>query len=214
MANINGSFGLRPIAKMGQNSNSTGVSGYSQYEIANGLASKIYQGQPVIPLATGYIGVTANAAGGTVGVLGAFMGCEYTSSTTGEPTWSNTWPGSGADSNHPVKAFIADDPSQLFLVATDATWTSKATARAAVFANANFSTCITGSDTTGMSLGRLAISTIATTNSLNLRVMGWVTDASNEDFTAAGIGAIVRINNHFNSPNGSAAGGTVSTVGI
>jgi hypothetical protein len=44
--------------------------------------------------------------------------------------------------------------------------------------------------------------------------MGWATDASNEDFTAAGIGAIVRINNHFNSPNGSAAGGTVSTVGI
>ena len=214
MANINGSFGLRPIAKVGQNSNSTGVSGYTQYEIANGLTSKIYQGQPVIPLATGYIGVTANAAGGTVGVLGAFMGCEYVASTTGKPTWSNTWPGSGADSNHPVKAFIADDPSQLFLVATDATWTSKATARAAVFANANFSTCITGSDTTGMSLGRLAISTIATTNSLNLRVMGWATDASNEDFTAAGVGAIVRINNHFNSPNGSAAGGTVSTVGI
>ena len=214
MANINGSFGLRPIAKMGQNSNSTGVSGYTQYEIANGLTSKIYQGQPVIPLATGYIGVTANAAGGTVGLLGAFMGGEYVSSTTGKTTWSNTWPGSGADSNHPVKAFVADDPAQLFLIATDASWTSKATARAAVFANANFSTCITGSDTTGMSLGRLAISTIATTNSLNLRVMGWATDASNEDFSAAGIGAIVRLNNHFNSPNGSAAGGTASTVGI
>ena len=103
---------------------------------------------------------------------------------------------------------------QLFVIATDASWTSKATARAAVFANANFSTCVTGTDATGLSLGRLAISTIATTNSLNLRVMGWLEDAGNEDFAAAGIGAVVRLNNHFNSPNGSAAGGTAATVGI
>tara|TARA_R100001594_G_scaffold78199_2_gene112744 strand:+ start:5659 stop:6303 length:645 start_codon:yes stop_codon:yes gene_type:complete len=214
MANLNGSFGLRPIAKMGQGSNSTGLSNYTQYEIANGNTDKIYHGQPVIPLATGYIDHTANAAGGTVGLLGAFMGCEYVASATGKPTWSNYWPGSGADSNHPIKAYVADDPMQLFVIATDASWTSKATARAAVFANANFSTCITGTDATGLSLGRLAISTIATTNSLNLRVMGWLEDAGNEDFAAAGIGAVVRLNNHFNSPNGSAAGGTAATVGI
>ena len=214
MANINGSFGLRPIGKVGSNANSTGVSGYTMYEIANGNTDKIYHGQPVIPLATGYIDHTANAAGGTVGLLGAFMGCEYVSSTTGKTVWSNYWPGSGADSNHPVKAFIADDPMQLYVIATDATWTSKATALAARFANANFSTCITGTDTTGLSLGRLAISTIATTNSLNLRIMGWVDDPENADFSAAGIGAIVRLNNHFNSPNGSAAGGTAATVGI
>ena len=214
MANLNGSFGLRPIAKMGQGSNSTGLSNYTQYEIANGNTDKIYHGQPVIPLAAGYIDHTADAAGGTVGLLGAFMGCEYVASATGKPTWSNYWPGSGADSNHPIKAYVADDPMQLFVIATDASWTSKATARAAVFANANFSTCVTGTDATGLSLGRLAISTIATTNSLNLRVMGWLEDAGNEDFAAAGIGAVVRRNNHFNSPNGSAAGGTAATVGI
>ena len=214
MANLNGSFGLRPIAKMGQGSNSTGLSNYTQYEIANGNTDKIYHGPPVIPLAAGYIDHTADAAGGTVGLLGAFMGCEYVASATGKPTWSNYWPGSGADSNHPIKAYVADDPMQLFVIATDASWTSKATARAAVFANANFSTCVTGTDATGLSLGRLAISTIATTNSLNLRVMGWLEDAGNEDFAAAGIGAVVRLNNHFNSPNGSAAGGTAATVGI
>ena len=199
---------------MGQGSNSTGLSNYTQYEIANGNTDKIYHGQPVIPLAAGYIDHTADAAGGTVGLLGAFMGCEYVASATGKPTWSNYWPGSGADSNHPIKAYVADDPMQLFVIATDASWTSKATARAAVFANANFSTCVTGTDATGLSLGRLAISTIATTNSLNLRVMGWLEDAGNEDFAAAGIGAVVRLNNHFNSPNGSAAGGTAATVGI
>jgi hypothetical protein len=47
-----------------------------------------------------------------------------------------------------------------------------------------------------------------------MRILGWVEDASNQDFSAAGIGVLVRVNNHFNSPNGSAAGGTASTVGI
>jgi hypothetical protein len=214
MANINGSFGLRPIAKVGQNSNSMGVSGYTSYEIANGNSNAIYQGTPVIPLATGYIDVVGAAAGGTVGLLGSFQGCKYVSSTTGKPTWSNYWPGSGADSNHPVEAFVADDPMQLFAIATNATWTSKATARAAVFANANFATGTSGSTTTGMSSATLAVSTINTTNTLNLRIMGWVDDPANADFTAAGVGAIVRLNNHFNSANGAIAGGTVSTTGV
>jgi hypothetical protein len=60
----------------------------------------------------------------------------------------------------------------------------------------------------------LAISTLATTNTLNVRLMGWTEDAANEDFSAAGIGAIVRINNHFNAPTGSIAAGTVSTTGL
>ena len=214
MANTNGAWGLRPVGKMGQNSNSTGVSGYTLYEIANANSNVIYQGSPVIPLSTGYIDIVGAAAGGTVGLLGSFQGCRYVSSATGKPTWSMHWPGSGADSNHPIRAFVADDPMQIFSIATDATWTSKATARAAVFANANFSTAITGTDATGLSLGRLAISTIATTAALQMRIMGWLEDDANSDFSAAGIGAIVRLNNHFNSNNGAIAAGTPSTTGV
>ena len=214
MANTNGAWGLRPVGKVGQNSNSTGVSGYTFYEIANGNSNVIYQGTPVIPLSTGYIDVVGAAAGGTVGLLGAFQGCRYVSSTTGKPTWSMHWPGSGADSNHPVRAFVADDPMQIFVVATDASWTSKATARAAVFANVNFSSGTSGSTTTGNSSGALAISTIATTNTLNMRILGWEEDAMNQDFSAAGIPALVRLNNHYNSANGAIAGGTVSTTGV
>ena len=214
MANSNGSFGLRPLSKMGGGANSTATSNYSLYEIANGNTDKLYHGEAVIPLSTGYIGAPGAAAGGTVGLLGVFQGCEYVSSTTGKTIWSNYWPGSGADSNHPVKAYINDDPMQLYVNATDATWTSKATARAGVFANANFSTGITGTDATGVSLGRLAISTIATTAALQMRGLGWVDDPENADFTAAGIGAIVRLNNHFNSNNGAIAAGTPSTTGV
>ena len=214
MANASGAFGLRPIAKMGSNSNSTGSSGYTKYEIANGNSNVIYQGSPVIPLSTGFIDIVGAAAGGTVGLVGVFYGCEFVSSVTGELTFSNHWPGSGADSNHPVKAIVYDDPMQLYVISSDASLTSKATTRGAVFANANFSSGTSGSTTTGMSSAALAVSTIATTNTLNLRIMGWQEDPENADFTAAGIPVIVRLNNHFNSPNGAIAGGTVSTTGV
>jgi hypothetical protein len=47
-----------------------------------------------------------------------------------------------------------------------------------------------------------------------MRIMGVLDDPENSDFTAAGVGIIVRLNNHFNSANGAIAGGTVSTTGV
>lgn len=214
MANINGAFGLRPLKKMGQNTNSTGA---TEYRIAPGNTNAIYQGSPVIPLAAGVIDIVGAAAGGTVGLLGVFWGCEYVSSVTGEKVFSNYWPGSGADSNFPVKAFVYDDPAQLFLISTSNVVTgadTEAEVRAAVFANANFATATSGSTTTGLSSATLDLDTIATTNTLNLRIMGIQEDPENFDFTSAGVGIIVRLNNHFNSPNGAIAGGTVSTTGV
>jgi hypothetical protein len=214
MANTNGAFGLRPIAKMGQSTNSTGA---SEYRIAAGNTNAIYQGTPVIPLAAGVIDVVGAAAGGTVGLLGVFWGCEYVSSTTGKKVFSNQWPGSGADTNFPVKAFVYDDPAQLFVIATSnvvAAADTEAEVRAAIFANANFASATSGVATTGISSATLDLNTIATTNTLNLRIMGIQEDPENADFTVAGIPVIVRLNNHFNSPNGAIAGGTVSTTGV
>ena len=214
MANINGAFGLRPIAKMGQSTNSTGA---SEYRIAAGNTNAIYQGTPVIPLAAGVIDVVGAAAGGTVGLLGVFWGCEYVSSTTGKKVFSNQWPGSGADTNFPVKALVYDDPAQLFVIATSnvvAAADTEAEVRAAIFANANFASATSGVATTGISSATLDLNTIATTNTLNLRIMGIQEDPENADFTVAGIPVIVRLNNHFNSSNGAIAGGTVSTTGV
>jgi hypothetical protein len=70
------------------------------------------------------------------------------------------------------------------------------------------------STTTGISSATLDLNTIATTNTLNLRIMGIQEDPENVDFTDEGIPVIVRLNNHFNSPNGAIAGGTVSTTGV
>ena len=140
MANSNGSFGLRPIGKIGQATNSTGM---TEYRIASDNSNPIFQGMPVIPLAAGVIDDLQAAAGGNVSIVGVFGGCEYVSSTTGETIFSNQWPGSGADSNYPVKAFLYDDPNQLFTVATSnvvAAANTETEIRAAVFANIAFAT--------------------------------------------------------------------------
>jgi len=211
MANSNGAFGLRPIGVVGQAANTTGA---TEYRIAAGNTNTIFQGSPVIPLSTGFIDKVGAAAGGTVGLVGVFWGCEYVSSTTGETIFANNWPGSGADTNHPVKAFVYDNPMQTFVICSDASLTSEATARGHVFANANFADGAAGSSTTGISSAKLGVSTIATTANLNLRIMGYQDDPENSDYAAAGIPVIVRLNNSFNSANGAIAGGTVSTTGV
>tara|TARA_R100000030_G_C3228454_1_gene117674 strand:+ start:120 stop:755 length:636 start_codon:yes stop_codon:yes gene_type:complete len=211
MANTNGAFGLRPIGVVGQAANTTGA---TEYRIASGNTNAIYQGSPVIPLSTGFIDIVGAAAGGSVGLLGVFGGCEYVSSTTGEKVFSNYWPGSGADSNFPVKAFIYDNPMQTFVICSDATLTSEATARGHVFANANFDSGASGSTTTGISSAKLDVGSVATTAALHLRIIGIQDDPENADFTAAGIPLIVRLNNSFNSPNGAIVAGTPSTTGV
>ncbi len=211
MANTNGAFGLRPIGVVGQAANTTGA---TEYRIASGNTNAIFQGSPVIPLSTGFIDIVGAAAGGSVGLVGVFWGCEYVSSTTGEKIFSNYWPGSGADSNHPVKAFVYDNPMQTFVIASDASLTNESTARGHVFANANFAAGASGSTTTGISSGKLGVSTIATTAALHLRIIGIQDDVENQDYAAAGIGLIVRLNNSFNSPNGAIVAGTPSTTGV
>ena len=214
MANSNGAFGLKPIGKLGQATNSTGL---TEYRIASDNSNPIYQGMAVIPLAAGVIDDLQAAAGGTVSIVGVFNGCEYVSSTTGEKVFSNYWPGSGADSNFPVKAFLYDDPNQLFMIATSNVQTgndTEAELRTAVFSNIQLANGNSGSTTTGVSSASADLNTVATTNTHALRIMGIVEDPDNSDFSAAGIPLIVRINNHFNAPNGSIAQGTVSTTGV
>ena len=214
MANSNGAFGLKPIGKLGQATNSTGL---TEYRIASDNSNPIYQGMAVIPLAAGVIDDLQAAAGGTVSIVGVFNGCEYVSSTTGEKVFSNFWPGSGADSNFPVKAFLYDDPDQLFMIATSNVQTgndTEAELRTAVFSNIQLANGNSGSTTTGVSSASADLNTVATTNTHALRIMGIMEDPDNSDFSAAGIPLIVRINNHFNAPTGSIAQGTVSTTGV
>jgi hypothetical protein len=200
MANQSTAYGLRPIGLVGSGANSTGV---TQYEIASDNTNAIYQYGIVVPTADGVIDYAGATNGGTTQALGVLMGVEYHDSVQKKPVWLNYWPGSGSvsvDTNYPVKAFVADNPNQLFKVASDASLTDRATALATVFANASLGTSArTGSTDTGSSNSALSVSSIATTATLPLRIVGIMDDVANSDYTAAGIPLIVRLNAHFNA---------------
>ena len=200
MANQSTAYGLRPIGMVGSGVNSTGV---TQYEIASNNTNAIFQYGICVPLAAGVIDFAGATSGGTTQALGVLMGVEYVDSVSKKPIFINYWPGSGSvsvDTNHPVKAFVADNPDQLFKVASDATLTDRATALATVFANASLGTSArTGSTNTGSSNSALSVSSVAVTATLPLRVVGIMDDAGNSDYAAAGIPLIVRLNAHFNA---------------
>lgn len=210
MANQDTAFGLRPIGLNGAGSNTTGV---TQYEIASDNTNAIFQYSPVIPLAAGVVDIVGNANGGTVPALGVLMGVEYVDSSSKKPVFSNYWPGSNnasVDTNHPVKAFVADNPNQLFMVAADGSSTDRATALSNIFANCSLATATSGSTTNGRSTAELDISTVATTATLFMRVVGLTGDEANLDYDAAGVNYVVRFNFHHNAPVAASASQTTS----
>ena len=210
MANLlTGGYGLRPIGITGSGPNSTGT---TQYEIASNNTDAIYHGGIVIPLAAGVIGKTDQA----VAPLGVLNGVEFVDSGTGKTVFKNYWPGSNnvsVDTNHPVKAFVFDDPMQLYVVVADGTNTDRATALADVFSNCDMASVNNGSTSTGQSSDMLDISSAATTNTLDVRIVGLYEDDANTDYSAVGHQYIVRLNGHFNTGT-TIAVGTYATTGI
>ena len=193
MPNSSGAFGLRPINLAGGAPNSQGTNAYF---IASD-ASAIYNGSPVIATNGGSIAITGSASGDTYKHIGAFAGCEYVSSVTGKKTWSNYWPGSGANTNFDIVGYVYDNPTQRFTIATDATFTNRATARAAIFENTQFDSGTSGSTTTGQSSAKMDVATLDASNaSLPLKILGIYDDPTSQDFAAAGIQMIVMFNNH------------------
>ena len=210
MANqLSAGFGLRPIGKVGGNVNNNAT---TQYEIANNYTTAIYNGGIVVPASSGTIIISDQATA----PLGVLAGVEFVDSVTGKTTFKNYWPGSNAvsvDTDFPVKAFVHDDPMQLFAVVADGTNTNRATALADIFINCDMASVNNGSTATGRSSDMLDISTAATTNPLDVRIVGLYEDAANADYSAAGHQYIVRLNGHFNSGT-TIAVGTYATTGI
>jgi hypothetical protein len=149
------------------------------------------------------IDIVGAAAGGTVPILGAFLGCNYID-LTGKPKWSPFYPGTSACyANSIATGIVSAHPDQAFLINTNA-----AAADSLVHANANFATATSGSTVSGLSSAVLAVSTANTTNTLNLRILGFEDTPASSDAAVAGRLAIVLLNNHFYryNANGTGAG--------
>jgi hypothetical protein len=203
MANANSSFGLKPISTIGNT-----LSGATNQYFIKSDASAIYQGSPVeVELTGGTAAIITSADGDGKQLLGVFAGCEYVDATTGKMTWKNYWAGSGtADTDFDIKCFIYDNPFQRYVIAADASNTSRAVAKVDIFKTAQLATATGGSTTTGLSTATLDISTAENSDPSNpLMILGITDDVDNSDHTAAGASYIVKINNHvFTSSSGDA----------
>ena len=205
MANTNAAFGLRPYNLVGGATNSTGYTRYAIQTVAvQGTTSSLFTGQVVIPLSTGLIDKAGDAEGGTVALLGVFMGCEYID-LDGKPRFSQSYPGRASVlANSDSFAYVSDDPNQIYEINCDG-----AAAQTIVFNNAKLATGVTGTASTGLSLGVLDVSTAAATAAFNLRIIGFSDKPNGDDAAVAGRLALVRLNNHFNAP----AGGDTDYIG-
>jgi len=184
MANVSEKFGLRPYRKL---DGTPLVGAQNRYTIASGHTTAIFQGDMVIPLASGNI--DRHTAGNATAIVGVFNGCFYTDPTTQKPTYSNYYPGGVAASD--ITAFVVDDPDAVFLVDADAAFT-----RAGLFANYSV-TNTTGVTQTGLSKVQLDVSTADTASTFAVQAIDISQDPDNSDTATSNANILVRINNHF-----------------
>lgn len=143
-------------------------------KIASGYATGIFRGDLVriassgtVEKETGTTSTTANA------LLGVFMGVEYTDPNLNYLVHRNFWPASTVASN--ALAYIFDDPFGVFKVQADATLAQTSIGNnVALVQNA-------GSTQNGMSRVTIQASSIATTNTLPLKIIGYADQSAAAD---------------------------------
>lgn len=167
MANTNAPFGLRQLGLSGGAAAPT----FAQIpcKIAYNLTQKIFQGDPVMMLSTGYIDQW-DAGTAVSQMWGVFVGCQFMGSD-GSFKRYNYWPGGGNQGTTDITAFVQPailSPAPLYVIQTDST----GVVHADIGANFDFEVA-DGSTYTGLSAVVLNSSTSgATTATLPARLVG------------------------------------------
>jgi hypothetical protein len=191
MANVTEQYGLRPSRQL---NGSPFINAQNRYRIAANYGTAIFQGDLVIPTASGVI--ERHTATSSVSVVGVFNGCFYTDPTTQKPTFSNYYPGTVNASD--IIAMVIDGPETVFEIKADATFVV-----ADLFKNFSV-TNVTGSTQTGISKVTLDVAESGTTGTYVVQAIDITQDPFNSDVAAASnVGVLVRINNHFYRQGGT-----------
>ena len=135
-------------------------------KIASGYATAIFYGDFVKLVAAGTLekaAVTTSVVAGTVGI---FVGCSYTDPSTSQLTFNQQFPASTAASD--IMAYVVDDPKLVFKMQGD-----EAIAQTGLGNNVS-AVSTAGSTTIGRSKNALDGGSVATTNTLPLRVLEFV----------------------------------------
>lgn len=158
--------GLVPVKKL-DGSAWTGAT--NTYTITSTYATALFRGDPVTILNDGTLGVGSAGAA----CVGVFWGVKWIDST-GRVRFENYWPGNpGVLTGSTVEAMVIDDPNTVFSIQeTSGTGTAGTPlALADVGLNANF-LYTAGSTATGTSAVSLNNASEATTDTLNLKILG------------------------------------------
>ena len=173
-------FGLRPIAKIGQNDNNAGL---SEWNVAASSAA-IYQNDLVRLTADG---VVLTSTDSSINNLGSLNGVFYTDPTTSKPTWSNYLPVVAASD---IVAFVNSDPQQIFEI-------RNATSTLAAADVGGTTKIVLGA---GSSPNWVSTSTVydsAGTSADQLKLIGISRDPDNQDASANGCIWRVQIYEHI-----------------
>jgi hypothetical protein len=181
---VSAPYGLKPINLIG---GQVFAGATRQRRIASG-ASSIGFGDPVKFASDGTIVVTTETTTGpATGFAGVFLGCQFVSSVTGQPTWSQSWiSGTSVKANTFIYAYVCEDPDQLFQVAVVSGTTVVSTTSGLTYTNINNNVALvanTLNTTTGDSQQGILLSSADVTDSLPLRIVDLVPDTA---FTYSG----------------------------
>ena len=192
-------YGLKPINLIG---GQVFAGATRQRRIASG-ASSIGFGDPVIFVNDGTVAVsTSTTTAPATGFAGVFLGCQFVSSVTGQPTFSQAWiSGTSVKANTFITAFVCEDPDQLFQVAVVTGTTVVSTTSGLTYTNINNNVALVANTLNTVSYDSqqaILLSSAAVTDTLPIRIVDLVPDTA---FTSSGTlyypEAIVK----FNMPN-------------
>jgi len=133
-------------------------------KVASGYGTAIFYGDFVKLVNTGTVEKDTGTT--TATPVGVFVGCAYTSPTTNELTFSQYFPASTAASD--IVAYVVDDPNVLMRMQSD-----EAIAQTGLGNNVAI-VQTAGSTSVGRSKNAVDGSSIATTNTLPLRIIDFV----------------------------------------
>ena len=154
--------GAEPVGTLSASGSFTGK--VRHIKIASGYGTAIFYGDFVKLVSSG----TVEKDTGTTSLtpVGVFMGCSYTDPSTNQKTFNQQFPASTAASD--IMAYVLDDPSVLMRMQGDATLAQTTLGNnVAVDQTA-------GSTSIGRSKNAVDSSTVATTNTLPLRIIDFV----------------------------------------
>lgn len=156
--------GAEPVDTLSASGSFTGK--VRHIKVANAYNTAIFYGDFVKLVSSGTVekaAVTTSVVAGTVGI---FVGCSYTDPTTNQPTYSQFYPASTAADD--IMAYVVDDPKLLFRMQAD-----EAIAQTGLGNNVS-AVSTAGSTSIGRSRNALDGGSVATTNTLPLRVVDFV----------------------------------------